>query len=377
MIWYTIFVNIINYNKVTSQILIYNICLLLIQFLQNTNYNISLYHQLTNTLNTKINITIIIIMWIIKFHTSTKDLSFLNNLCFIIIYVNITIWDIYTNNNYVLTTSLFNINTNLLNGLMLVHPILLYFFYTFYLLKFKINLFTKYCKIWKWYSYNTKNITILLMIYISIILGCWWAEQELSWGGWWSWDLVELLALNFFIYLVVHIHNVQIQHTSPLQIGSYTVVFFFVLIIAIIVVRFNIINSIHNFLNIESQNQYFYYILILLLSKLFYLVLQFPHDMVLNINRLKKPFTLFTNNIFVSKNSHKGVIILNPFTFIKILFVILYVILLYNIYIIEFFHLNYNIQTSIKSIYFIILGLGISIIILNKKIGFKMNFENQ
>ena len=202
MIWYTIFVNIINSNKVTRQILIYNICLLLVQFLQNTNYNISLYHQLTNTLNTKINITVITIMWIIKLHTLTKTLSLISNLCFIIIYINITIWDIYINSNYILTTSLFNVNTNLLNGLMLVHPILLYFFYTLYLLKFKINLFTKYCKIWKWYSYNTKNITILLMIYIPIVLGCWWAEQELSWGGWWSWDLVDLLALNFFIYLV-------------------------------------------------------------------------------------------------------------------------------------------------------------------------------
>jgi carbon starvation protein CstA len=47
-------------------------------------------------------------------------------------YVNKTLYQNLNNN---LTTT----NTNLLNGVMLIHPIVLYFFYGLYILEYKVN----------------------------------------------------------------------------------------------------------------------------------------------------------------------------------------------------------------------------------------------
>ena len=64
------------------------------------------------------------------------------------------------------------VNTNLLNGLMLIHPIILYYFYTIYIVTYKVNLtlciqkFLKKKISKKTYLYNT------ILVYIAIILGC-------------------------------------------------------------------------------------------------------------------------------------------------------------------------------------------------------------
>lgn len=49
----------------------------------------------------------------------------------------------------------------------------------------------------------------------------------------------------------------------------------FLFLFAIIAVRFNIINSIHNFINIESQNQYYYYIMFIVYSIILYFMYVF------------------------------------------------------------------------------------------------------
>ena len=74
-----------------------------------------------------------------------------------------------------------------MNGIMLVHPYILYTFYCFFIgvvLNIFVNLiFLKFYYI-KFIKYNKISlIKNFLIIYLSIILGCLWAEQELSWGG--------------------------------------------------------------------------------------------------------------------------------------------------------------------------------------------------
>lgn len=53
----------------------------------------------------------------------------------------------------------------------------------------------------------------------------------------------------------------------------YSNLFIYVILflVAILSVRFNIINSIHNFINLQSQNQYFYYIIYLVMVMSFYM----------------------------------------------------------------------------------------------------------
>lgn len=66
---------------------------------------------------------------------------------------------------------IYNINVNLRNKLMVIHPVILYYSWIFFFINFYI-IFLKKFKI--------KNN----LVYLSIFLGGYWAQQELSWGGW-------------------------------------------------------------------------------------------------------------------------------------------------------------------------------------------------
>lgn len=154
-----------------------------------------------------------------------------------------------------------------MNGVMLIHPMILYIFYAYYIYILCIDMLFMHIKV-QLVLTRTKFLIYLsvLLILISIILGCWWAEQELSWGGWWSWDFVELLALNFFLYFFNKVHQNKI--VGFLRIYSNISIGLTIILIAILSVRFNIINSIHNFVNLQSQNQYFYYIVVFIVGLL-------------------------------------------------------------------------------------------------------------
>ena len=92
--------------------------------------------------------------------------------------------DVFKYNYNYLNTSHGLVNSNLLNGLMLIHPIILYYFYTIYICLNKVNLLMCIEKFTKKTTFKKNHITNTLIVYTAIILGCWWAEQELAWGGW-------------------------------------------------------------------------------------------------------------------------------------------------------------------------------------------------
>lgn len=76
---------------------------------------------------------------------------------------------LYQNLNNNLTTT----NTNLLNGVMLIHPIVLYFFYGLYILEYKVNfkkINTQIKKI-KSKKLNQKIFSNIFIIIFAIILG--------------------------------------------------------------------------------------------------------------------------------------------------------------------------------------------------------------
>ena len=120
-----------------------------------------------------------------------------------------------------------------------------------------------------------------------------------------------------------------------LKKGKFEIV---IIIITIIVVRFNIINSIHNFASIESQNQYFYYLLIVVLFGIIFLIAH-----------------LFNMKIF-----------LGVYLIFIILLYILYLVLIFNLLVVDFFNISYNLQTNIKYIYIYILLLCLLLLFLKK-----------
>jgi len=313
--------------------------------------NITVYYQILNLLNSKNNIVVIFCGFLLLEKSVHKKPTYPT--AYIIYTITILIHyctcdDIYKN---ILESSIVggpNLNINLINGLMLVHPIVLYYFYTIHLYVYKVILLKKVSKgrkilITESWGGGLQN-SGLVIIYISIILGCWWAEQELAWGGWWSWDFVELLALNFFLFSLIVLHKNNNQKVGGVISWVAT------LILSVVLVRFNIINSIHNFIVLESQNQYFYYIMLIIVFAIFLIVTSLNNNKLVN-----KPYGKEAATV---KNR---ILLLNPSTTISLVCLLFYIVFLLNL-----IKIDYNTQISIKYIYLNIFCLALTILYSKK-----------
>jgi len=264
---------------------------IIVYSITNSFYSLNYFYQIINFLNTKNNMVFLFIILSLVLKNSLKSN---NNILKVICIVT---WFFYVSVGldggrlvffYIQHTN--NLNTNLLNGIMLIHPWILYFFYVVYLLEYKV-IFKRFLFLKKKYITHVKKKNYTngsLLILVAILLGCWWAEQELSWGGWWSWDFVELLAVNYLLYYLILLHRNSNKETTKVVFMTKPLVF----VIAVISVRFNLINSIHNFASVESQNQYYYYITALLVYMLCFLIYS---GFILNL----KPYNLFWSLIVV------------------------------------------------------------------------------
>ena len=179
-------------------------------------------------------------------------------------------------------------NLDLLNGIMLIHPLILFWFYSFTLFYVTRCLYTNFLSFFIEFFLINVNIFYLqlsfLFYFIAIFLGAWWAEQELLWGGWWSWDFIELLSLSVIFLLIALAH----QQRFNIRI------LYFLLIYAtflMVVIRFNLINSIHNFILLDFQNQYVYYCVCIFFS-LTYTHYKYAQHQIIYTYFLKYLFTL-------------------------------------------------------------------------------------
>lgn len=331
------------------------ICVYLLYInITNTGHHLSTYYFIVGLLNTKYNLALIFLISLIFLSFLKKSPMKWPLIVFIVLlYVSVVPGTVYTS-TFSNILAINTVNTNLLNGLMLIHPVLLYLFYVLYLVYvYKLLYLGKPTDTKLTPNTNPQWVGLILSAsYTSLILGCFWAEQELSWGGWWSWDFVELIALNFFIYTVCSIHNPTRDLTTKTLSSNSPSMLILILLSSVLVVRFNIINSIHNFISIESQNQYFYYIMLFLLcSTISLLVFCRPlnrgknFSKSTNASKISYSVTRF-DKIRFSVDSN----VLNP----KALFVcsiwIFYLLFLYNILGANLDFIKYNTQTNTKHI---------------------------
>lgn len=181
-------------------------------------------------------------------------------------FTNLVEWKGYTKNMYIVHGF---INKELYNGILLVHPILTYtavIMYAFFFVKKKrlntVNYFQSKVIVMK----------VLVISIVSILLGSLWAQQELNWGGWWSWDPVEIILLSIIFVLLSKIHvldkNMFYNHYANYILNKYAYIPVFYLI-----VRSNIINSIHSFSSSTQLQKYIYIVAILILTVLLITVL--------------------------------------------------------------------------------------------------------
>jgi len=95
------------------------------------------------------------------------------------------------------------INTTLTNGLSLIHPTLVLITYVL-LLENVLNKST--FKLTMVFKNRIFYLFGVIISFFALILGSFWAQQELNWGGWWNWDVVELILLIFFFRFLVFYH---------------------------------------------------------------------------------------------------------------------------------------------------------------------------
>jgi len=264
----------------------------LLHFLNDTQYNILLFIYL--------------------YFIITKKIQNLHN-------VNLFIFCFYLKIDYVsyniFYISIWNLNTTLTNGLCLIHPLLVYLLYIYILM----YIFKKYNIYYYWFVYTFKFYFLSINL-LALILGSWWAYQELNWGGWWNWDFVELILFIFFIKNIILIHSFNFFKTIYFYIFNFS--YFFYLILFFVFVRWDILNSVHSFNLLSSFENYINYIFFIFLSFLAYYLffLKITYKKVkLNYFFTTKVYTLSNTNFF-----------LNLFIYITVVFFIYSVVITLN-----------------------------------------------
>jgi hypothetical protein len=139
------------------------------------------------------------------------------------------------------------INWFLSNKVNKLHPPLFYlnFIYFFYI--FLPNPF--YIK-FEW-GFLRKDFTLLGFFLLTILLttlfmGSWWALQEGSWGGWWNWDMSELLGI-FFLFKIFTIWHLSFRLPSHEKTRNILYLLLYFILIFYICLQINFASIAHNF----------------------------------------------------------------------------------------------------------------------------------
>lgn len=124
--------------------------------------------------------------------------------------------------NYITQNSVNSLNKNLLNGIVNIHPVI-YVLFVFCIVNLCLFFFFK--------KKIVPNLHVLLRsLTILLILGSFWAAQELSWGGWWSWDITECTILFVFVYILFVSHvqrHILYNYYVIVLLFNFTVIFYF------------------------------------------------------------------------------------------------------------------------------------------------------
>ncbi|MDN3683676.1 cytochrome c-type biogenesis CcmF C-terminal domain-containing protein [Vibrio sinaloensis] len=102
---------------------------------------------------------------------------------------------------------------------------------------------TKACQLWA--------VSAWLLLTVGIMVGAWWAYNELGWGGWWFWDPVEkcfTAALVDGDGLVAYLAClISFSATKKMTSLSLALVTFCLSILGTFIVRSGVLTSVHAF----------------------------------------------------------------------------------------------------------------------------------
>lgn len=355
-------------------------------FFRNNNYlnNFSNYFLIISHLNTKENLIILTLLLLFILINLQKKINviiylYLYNLC---IELNNSNEVFFNFENYFST-----FNIKLINGFMLIHPIILYVGYSliFFLIISSYKDFFFFCT--KKYFYKRQRhlyLTTVILI-ISTILGCLWANMELFWGGWWSWDMIEILNLIVLLFFINFLH---LQKKYKFYKKKQKLIFISFFLLIIIFVRFNLINSFHSFIIIENQKHYDNYIYIyILLCMFFFLQILFNKllffkfnvffvtlKIVLTILVFSKYINIVLLEDIITLTSLKTIVLFFIFFLRKSIYIYIFIFLKIDFYINSFFIFLFFLGKNFFKKGFVLFNIHIFFVLIFVVIAIEKNF---
>ena len=168
------------------------------------------------------------------------------------------------------------LNPLLQNFFMAIHPPILYVGFTGSAIIFIMALAASISKdiSFEWVQ-SVRRWSLFVWTFLSagIILGGYWAYNELGWGGYWAWDPVENSSLMPWLTLTAFIHSSMIQEKRGmlkkwnflLATSTYILV-----ILGTFITRSGVISSVHSFTAENLGPMFFAFLAILILYTVFW-----------------------------------------------------------------------------------------------------------
>ncbi|MEC9007001.1 MAG: heme lyase CcmF/NrfE family subunit [Candidatus Neomarinimicrobiota bacterium] len=145
------------------------------------------------------------------------------------------------------------LNPLLQNITMAIHPPVLYLGYVGFTVPFAFAfsaLVNKDTGVLWVRSIRRWTLVTWLFLSIGIILGGWWAYQELGWGGYWAWDPVENASFMPWLTATAFLHSIIIQEKKDmLRIWNMVLIIltFSLCIFGTFLTRSGVMSSVHSF----------------------------------------------------------------------------------------------------------------------------------
>ena len=157
-----------------------------------------------------------------------------------------------TETDFVIVNGL-GLNPLLQNATMAIHPPMLYLGFVGFTVPFAFSIAAMAQRDMNALWMRTVRQWLLfvwLMLSIGVMLGGWWAYQELGWGGYWAWDPVENASFMPWLAGTALLHSVMIQEKKDmLKVWNMVLIIitFTLCIFGTFLTRSGVMSSVHSF----------------------------------------------------------------------------------------------------------------------------------
>ena len=157
-----------------------------------------------------------------------------------------------TETDFVIANGL-GLNPLLQNATMAIHPPMLYLGFVGFTVPFAFSIAAMAQRDMNALWMRTVRQWLLfvwLMLSIGVMLGGWWAYQELGWGGYWAWDPVENASFMPWLAGTALLHSIMIQEKKDmLKVWNMVLIIitFTLCIFGTFLTRSGVMSSVHSF----------------------------------------------------------------------------------------------------------------------------------